>query len=434
MDKFIGKAFKGDKVVWVVFIFLFGISVVEMFSASSMLVHKYGSIYGPISRHLIMFLLGFVCFLVVQVCNFKTIRLLGYVGLAASFVFLICLLLGFGVEQAGAARFFRIFGIQFQPSELAKLSLIIVTADQIERFQDPEKQEKYYRWFALVFLTICGLIFLENLSTAALIFVVLMTIMAIGEVRLKRLFTTIAIVFSVVALILLIAWKIPQSTYREYEHKKVVKMFERAYTWVARIENFAFDENPDEDKYKITDKNRQENHAQIAIARGGFIPKGPGTSVECNYLPEAFSDFIFAIIVEELSVFAGIAVIILYLVLLYRAGVVARQCDSLFAAILVIGVTMTIVLQALFHICVSVRIVPVTGQPLPLISNGGTSIIINCIYFGIIILVTRYIQQQKIANQVVQQTTNNENVNNIAETETTTTETTPELIEEIKEL
>ncbi len=433
MDKFIGKAFKGDKVVWVVFIFLFCISIVEMFSASSMLVYKTGSIYGPISRHLFMFLLGFVCFLVVQVCNFKVIRFCGYFGLGLSFIFLICLLLGFGVEQAGAARFFRIFGVQFQPSELAKLSLIVVTADQIERFQDAEKQEKNYRWFALVFLTICGLIFLENLSTAALIFVVIMTIMAIGEVRLKRIFSTIAVVFSIVAVILIVAWTIPERTYREYEDVKVLKIFERAYTWVARIENFVLDDDTTENKFKITNENYQENHAQIAIARGGFIPSGPGTSVECNYLPEAFSDFIFAIIVEELGAIVGIAVIILYLVLLYRAGNVAQQCDSLFAAILVIGVTLTIVLQALFHICVSVRIVPVTGQPLPLISNGGTSIIVNCIYFGLIILVTRYIQQQK--KQAVQQTTKNESVaNNVTELDDTTTESTPELIEEIKEL
>lgn len=397
MDKFIGKAFKGDTVVWLVFIFLFCISIVEMFSASSMLVYKTGSIYGPISRHLFMYLIGFVGFLFVQICDFRWLRFLGYLGLAASFVFLICLTLGYGVEQAGAARFFVLFGIQFQPSELAKLSLIIVTADQVERFQNPEKQERNYYKFALVILAICGIIFLENLSTAALLFVVVMLIMMIGEVQLKRLLVTISVVISIVAVILIVAWNIPEKTYQEYDNK-ALQLFERAYTWVARIDNYTGN-NDSENKFKITDENFQENHAQMAIARGGFLPKGPGTSVECNYLPEAFSDFIFAIIVEELGVIMGIIVIILYLILLYRAGVVARQSDSLFAAILVIGVTLIIVLQALFHVCVSVRMAPVTGQPLPLISNGGTSIVINCVYFGIIILVTRYIQQQKQIKQ-----------------------------------
>ena len=435
MDKFIGKAFKGDKVVWVVFILLFCISIVEMFSASSSLVHKSGSIYGPISKHLVMFIIGFVGFLFVQICNFRVLRLLGYLGLAASFVFLICLTLGFGVEQAGAARFFVLFGVQFQPSELAKLSLLVVTADQIERFQNPEKQAKNYYKFMIVIFIICGLIFLENLSTAALLFIVLMTIMAIGEVQFKRIFITISIVVSIVAVILLVAWQIPEETYQTYDNK-AIKLFERAYTWVARIENFAFDDDADENKYKITPDNYQENHAQMAIARGGFLPKGPGTSVESNYLPEAFSDFIFAIIVEELGAIVGIVVILLYLILLYRAGQVARQSDSLFAAILVIGVSLMIVVQALFHICVSVRIAPVTGQPLPLISRGGTSIIINSVYFGIIILVTRYIQQQQQQKQAMQTATEENNSKVDASTDSNIDSNTEEIkeIEEIKEV
>ena len=179
----------------------------------------------------------------------------------------------------------------------------------------------------------------------------------------------------------------------------VFEKLERAKTWVARIENFAGDEET-VSRFKVTDDNFQENHAQMAIARGGFLPSGPGTSVESNYLPEAFSDFIFAIIVEELGFFIGIFVMFLYLWLLFRAGRVARQSDSLFCAILVIGVTLLIVLQAFVHIAVSVHLIPVTGQPLPLISRGGTSILVNCIYFGIIISVTKYIQQQKLAKEM----------------------------------
>jgi cell division protein FtsW len=206
-------------------------------------------------------------------------------------------------------------------------------------------------------------------------------------------------VVGAVMLILFVAWMIPEDLYREYDNP-VLKVFERAYTWVARIENFFVRDAEVVSRFKVTDSNFQENHAQMAVARGGFLPSGPGTSVESNYLPEAFSDFIFAIIVEELGFFMGIFVIFLYLWLLFRAGRVARQSDSLFCAILVIGVTLLIVLQAFIHVGVSVHLGPVTGQPLPLISRGGTSILVNCIYFGIIISVTKYIQQQKIVKDM----------------------------------
>ena len=200
-------------------------------------------------------------------------------------------------------------------------------------------------------------------------------------------------------LILFVAWVIPDDVY--YCSKNpVLQKLERAKTWVARIENFAGGSDEVVSRFKVTDSNFQENHAQMAIARGGFLPSGPGTSVESNYLPEAFSDFIFAIIVEELGFFMGIFVIFLYLWLLFRAGRVARQSDSLFCAILVIGVTLLIVLQAFIHVGVSVHLGPVTGQPLPLISRGGTSILVNCIYFGIIISVTKYIQQQKMVKDM----------------------------------
>jgi cell division protein FtsW len=162
-------------------------------------------------------------------------------------------------------------------------------------------------------------------------------------------------------------------------------------------------------KYQINDSNFQENHAQMAIARGGLLPR-PGTSVESNYLPEAFSDFIFAIIVEELGAIVAVLVIFLYLWLLYRAGKVARQSDSLFCAILVIGVTLLIVVQAFIHVGVSVHLGPVTGQPLPLISRGGTSTVINCVYFGLIINCTRYIQHQQLRKQMV--STNEEKQSN----------------------
>lgn len=398
MNKFLAKTLQGDRVVWTIFLFLFIISIVEMFSASSMLVHWSGSVQGPILRHVVFFVVGFMALMIVQLVDFKHIRLLGYVGLAASWMLLLYTSFFGGVEQAGAARWIDIGGFRFQPSEIAKLSLIVVVADMVERMQNEERQNKLF-WYVIGIIVItCGMIFTENFSTAALLFVITMTMMLIGEINWRKLLTVCAGVVGVVMIILLMAWIIPDDIYYN-SGSPVLKKLERAKTWVARIENFAGDEET-VSRFKVNDDNFQENHAQMAIARGGFLPSGPGTSVESNYLPEAFSDFIFAIIVEELGFFIGIFVMFLYLWLLFRAGRVARQSDSLFCAILVIGVTLLIVLQAFVHIAVSVHLIPVTGQPLPLISRGGTSILVNCIYFGIIISVTKYIQQQKLAKEM----------------------------------
>lgn len=393
MNNFFKRTLQGDRIVWILFFALCFVSIVEMFSASSFLVSKTGSIHGPILRHVMFIGVGFVIMLIVQLIEFKYVRFIGYIGLAISWVLLVYTLL-FGVEQAGAARFLSVAGFQFQPSEFAKISLIIVVADQIERMQMSEYQAKAYWMIAAVIGVTCALIFLENLSTAAILFVITMTMMWIGEVNWKRLAATVSVVIVGVGLVLGIAMVIPEETFHQSDNK-ILGLFERAYTWVARIENFAGEDSDPMAKYKITDDNYQIAHAQIAVARGGFIPHMPGSSVQRDFLPEAFSDFIFAIIVEEGGFFAGIAVILLYLILLFRAGVVARKSDSLFCAILVIGVTLMIVIQAFIHVGVSVHLGPVTGQPLPLVSRGGTSILVNCVYFGIIISVTRYIQHQQ---------------------------------------
>ncbi|MBR5238671.1 MAG: FtsW/RodA/SpoVE family cell cycle protein [Paludibacteraceae bacterium] len=432
MNKFLAKTLQGDRVVWIIFALLFGISMVEMFSASSYLVHLTGSVHYTILRHLMFFAIGFMGMMIVQMIDFKYIRLLGYAGLVFSWGLLI-LTMFFGTEQAGAARWIEIGGFQFQPSEVAKLSLIIVIADQVERLQNVEKQNKYF-WYVIgaVVLT-CGMIFTENFSTAAILFVITMTMMWIGEINWKKLATVCGAVVGAVMLILFIAWVIPEEVYREYDNP-AVKVFKRAYTWTARIENFfeARDKTVSKFKIKADGSNFQENHAQMAIARGGFIPHGPGTSMERNYLPEAFSDFIFAIIVEELSVWMGLFVILLYLWLLFRAGRVAQQSDSLFCAILVIGVTMLIVLQAFIHIGVSVHLGPVTGQPLPLISRGGTSVLVNCVYFGLIISVTRHIQLQKLQKEMMNATAV------VADTAETNVEQTnsleTEMVEEVKDI
>lgn len=387
MGGFLSRTLKGDRYVWFVFIALCVISLIEMFSASSALVARSGSIHGPIMRHFKFIAGGFVLMLITQLIDFKWMRLGGYVLWAISVVLLVYTL-AFGVEQAGSSRFLSIAGFQFQPSELAKISLVIVVADQVERMQNSAYQAKYYWAVALVVLTTCALIFLENLSTAGLLFITTMTMMFIGEVSWKKLLLTFAGVLTALIIVLSVAAVIPEDVYRQSDNK-VIGLFDRAYTWVARLDNFVSDEEVD--RYEITDSNYQAAHAQIAIARGGFLPHMPGSSVQRDFLPEAFSDYIFAIIVEEGGFFAGVIVILLYLTLLFRAYKVAQKANSLFCAVMVIGVSLLVVFQAMIHIAVSVDLIPVTGQPLPLVSRGGTSMIVNCLYFGVIISVTRSI-------------------------------------------
>lgn len=388
MNNFLNRTLKGDRWVWLIFIALCVISLVEMFSASSYLVSRSGSIHGYIMRHFQFIAFGFVLMLIVQVIDFKWMRLGGYVLWVISIILLIYTLL-FGVEQAGSSRFLSVAGFQFQPSEFAKISLVIVIADQIERMQQAAYQAKYYWFVAAGIYFTCFLIFLENLSTAALLFATTMFMMYIGEVAWKKLLATVSVVIAGLALVLTIAAVIPQEVLHDSDNK-VIQLFDRADTWVARFRNFAGDDE-EQSKYVITDKNYQVAHAQIAIARGGFLPGMPGTSVQRDYLPEAYSDYIFAIIIEEGGFFAGIAVICLYLCLLYRSYKVAQKSNSLFCAILVIGVSLLIVFQALMHVCVSANLMPVTGQPLPLVSRGGTSMLVNCVYFGMIISITRSI-------------------------------------------
>ncbi len=373
------KIFRGDMVVWIIFGLLVIVSVVEMFSASSSLISNQGSISGPILRHIMFFVIGFVLMSVAMMVPFKYIRALGYAGLVVSWILLLYTLF-YGVEQAGAARFLRIGGIQFQPSELAKISVLIVIADFVHRYESLEPKSLCFTLYALAVAATCGLIFPENFSTAALLFMVCMVMMFVGSVHFKYLAVTTGIIIGLVVLIVSISALIPQNVY-DTSNSGFVKFFERSHTWVARIDNFAGGEA---DKYEIDDSNYQVAHAQIAVARGGVMGLFPGNSIQRNYLPEAFSDFIFAIIIEEMGLVGAVFIIVLYMSLMFRAGMLARKSTSLFMGILVIGVTIMVVMQAFIHMGVSVQLGPVTGQPLPLISRGGTSIVITCIYFGLI--------------------------------------------------
>ena len=283
----------------------------------------------------------------------------------------------------GAAHWTSYVGIQFQPSELAKMAVIIVVAFLLSKKQDGEDGEnpKTFKHILILSGIICFLIGIENFSTAALLFCVVYAMMFIGRIAWKKLLGLAGGLFIVGAIGVAVIVSVPEDTNIPFLH--------RASTWKSRINGFMNDEYIPPAKYDI-DKNGQIAHARIAIATSNVLGKGPGNSVQRDFLSQAFSDFIFAIIIEELGLLGAAGVVILYIWLLIRAGKIAQKCERAFPAFLVMGIALMLVSQALINMAVAVGLGPVTGQPLPLVSKGGTATFINCAFIGMILSVSRY--------------------------------------------
>jgi cell division protein FtsW len=287
-----------------------------------------------------------------------------------------------GDRVNGAARWFSIMGVQFQPSELAKMAVIIAVSSILSKRQDDDgASPNAFKYIMIITCLVCGLIAPENLSTAALLFGVVFLMMIIGRVQVRKLFALVGLIAAFAIFGIITLKLIPSDTN--------IGLLHRAKTWEHRITNFTSDEKVPAAKFDI-DKDAQKAHARIAVATSNVIGKGPGNSIQRDFLSQAFSDFIFSIIIEELGLAGGAIVIFLYLWLLMRAGKIARKCDRTFPAFLVMGIAIMLVAQALLNMMVAVGLFPITGQPLPLVSKGGTSTFINCAYIGMILSVSRY--------------------------------------------
>lgn len=384
MGNLFTKYLKGDTTIWIVFIILCIFSSIELYSASSTLAFKAANHTAPMLQHVSFLVFGALLAYFVHLVPYRYVRILAYLGLITSF-FLLIYVLARGESTNEASRWIRIMGVQFQPSEIAKLSLIIVIADFISRIRaNPGYEKKYFIWILGVAGVIIGLILLENFSTAAILGLVVFFMMFIGQISWKKLTGIMGAIVAVLLVGYLLVKTIPK--------EKMPEALGRAYTWVARIDRSA--QETDENKYVMNDENLQVQHGRIAVARGGFLGVFPGNSVERDYLPHAYDDFIYAIIVEEMGLAGGIFVMFLYLVLLFRTGQIATVCKSTFPAMLVTGLGLLITLQATVNMFVGSGFGLVTGQPLPLISRGGTSILVTCIYFGIILGVIREIKSE----------------------------------------
>lgn len=419
MNDFFKQQLKGNRALWFLYALLVVISLIEGYSSQSFFVARASSIIQPFLKHVVHLGLGFVALVLVSRLPYWSVRMGGYFLWVASVLLLVYASFR-GSAVNGGARW--VMGIQ--PSELAKIGLILMSADWITRAKRPGNEgfeKKYFKLFALAVFITCGLIFTENLSTAVLLFGVVVVMMWCGGIAFKRIAALCGSVVACVALVLLVAFAVPQSHFYDGDgnirsdlsvlEKAYYKPFKRAYTWVARIQRFDDAQAPDE-TLRIRDNNRQVLYGQIAIARGGFLPHLPGSSEVRNKLPQAYSDFVYSIIVEELgSIVGGLGLMLIYLALLYSVGRLVNRTDQLSCRVLAIGVATIIVLQALIHMAVCVQLIPVTGQPLPLITRGGTSIIVTSIYFGILQNVSIYVANtQKSATEVA--TAPSENIEN----------------------
>lgn len=404
MDKTLGNIFKGDKVIWMVFFFLCIISVIEVYSASAGLTYKGGHYWAPIMKHTGILLVGVFAMVVTLNIKCKYFKIVTPFLLLLSIVSLITVLVA-GQSTNGAQRWISIVGIQFQPSEMAKGALVLATAQILSAMQTEHGADKNaFKYILIVSAFIIPLIMVENLSTAMLLCMVIFMMMIIGRVPGKILGRALGVVTLLLLTIFTLVMVVGEDCGEESDNPNHVEqvavtgqkkdpgmfasVFHRFDTWKARVNRFMAGKETPPEEFDLN-KDAQIGHANIAIVSSNFIGKGPGNSVERDFLSQAFSDFIYAIIIEEMGLFGGFFVAMLYIILLFRTGRIANRCENNFPAFLAMGLALLLVTQALFNMCVAVGLAPVTGQPLPLISKGGTSTIINCVYIGAILSISR---------------------------------------------
>lgn len=400
-----GRLFKGDKVVWGVFFTLCVLSLIEVFSASSRQTYD-GNYWGPITKHALFIMAG------VGVAWFTHNMRVNWIKSATKLVYFAGLLmllyaaLGGGAERNNSMRWISIGGYEFQHFEVVKLGIVMIISMILAKAQtddgtrlswstalpfffihpkDDSRRGDYTMLTILVMVAVpCVFIFTENLSTVVILLAVTFIMMIIGRVNGWHLLGLVASGVAAVALGVTVLLNVPE------DFKNSGSFGSKVITWKHRIEDAMIESKPMKPEDVQIRGEEQRVYSKVAIAEGGTFGKGPGNSVRRDYIPHAYSDFIFAVILEELGIFGGIAVAILYLTLLYRCGRIAKECDDPYAAFLVMGIGVLIAVQALMHMHITVGDF-VTGQPLPLVSQGGTSFLVNCMYVGIILSISRYV-------------------------------------------
>ncbi|NCA85111.1 MAG: cell division protein FtsW [Clostridia bacterium] len=377
------KYIQGDKVIWVLAIMLSVVSLLAIYSSTGSLawLQRNGNTEYYLIKQLITVFLGLFFMLLVHRSNYQYFSFSGIILFAISIPLLIATLV-WGPVINGARRYLLfhlplIGEITFQTSDLAKLALIMYLARFLAKKQHVIQNSRSFFFAILPVLIMCGLIFPMNLSTALLMFAGSLGLLFIGSVRIKHLSILSGSAIAGVLILLSVAAIKPE-------------LMPRVDTWNKRIVSF-FDDK--EEDYQVV-------QSKTAIAKGGLVRLAPGQSTQRNYLPHAYSDYVYAIIVEEYGLLGGAVILLMFIIILSRSIKIARQCPTRFGSYLVIGISFMMVFQALVNMAVAVDLLPVTGQTLPFISMGGTSYWFSCIGIGMILSVSRSIEQTKAAEEI----------------------------------
>ncbi len=384
---FINKYIKGDRVIWAVVLLLAIFSVLVVYSSIVTLAYKYqgGNTEYYLFKHSIILFVGFLLMYFAHKVNYRYYSRMSQIGLLLAIpLLLFTLLTGASINDASRWLVIPIINQTFQTSDLAKLALIMFLARMLSKRQDNIKDfNQAFLPIMIPVLIVCGLILPANLSTAAMLFITCLVLMFVGRINLKYIFSLIAAGVTLLSIFIAIGLSIQETKTSDTNSA----LTNRVITWKNRITNFSDGS---------AQANYQAEQSKIAIATGGVIGKGPGRSTQRNFLPQSYSDFIFATIIEEYGIVGGTFTLLLYLILLYRGVLIAKNAPRTFGSLLAIGLSFSLVFQAMINMAVAVNLFPVTGQPLPMVSMGGTSIWFTCLAVGIILSVSRNTENEKM--------------------------------------
>lgn len=399
---------KADKYIWAIYIAILVISVIELYSASSREVTA-TNVFAPLLRHGQMLVLGAIFTILISRMHYRWLYPLTPIFVTLTILLGVYVLFKGDIIN-GARRSTTLLGIAIQPAELLKLAVVLVIARVMSRQQaDRGVRTAGVAWSAAIVLLCGGLLFSQGLTNTLLLMGISFAMMLIAGVEWKKFFCVL-LAYGVVGAGAMIMkheskpdyspeeWTYITENGKDYSGKTVTitrsgTQQNRIARWLGNASVAKYDE-------PITSENRQEQYSYMAQANGGLIGNLPGNSRETARLPLAFSDYIFAIVIEDWGFVGGLILLALYLWLLTRAGAIASRCSRVFPALLVMGMAVLIVLQALFHMAIVTGVFPVSGQPLPLISKGGSSILATSIAFGIMLSVSRFAVQSNKKREI----------------------------------
>jgi len=392
----------GDRTIWAMVFVLCAISLIEVFSASSRLTFGKDSFLAPIISHSMHLGIGLVGMYLVHLLHYKWYRLFPVLLVPLSIILLAYLSVQ-SASSSGAERWINMGFFQLQPSELGKIGVIMSVAYWLSKLKQDDPLSQSNTFWKIMALTglVCLLIVGENLSTAVLLAGVIFVMMILGGIAWRRMLALTGVVAATGVVAVVILLFVPAQTIRD---SKIIPS--RATTWQARLQDFfqpGSEGDPTAYDYArtVAPEKPQETHANIAIATSHILGKGPGNSDERDYLQEASCDFIYAIIIEELGMVGGIFVMLVYIILLFRVGRIATRCKEKYPAYLAMGLGMLLGLQAFINMSVAVGLFPVTGQPLPLISKGGTSVLMTSGCIGMLLGISNTLDREANGDQVL---------------------------------